>query len=230
MKIISKNRDYYDSAIGYGIDKERIFVRKSSTHSLPRDIDPIYIKGRKATKTRMINYTGYCLGYCGELIPIVLLQWEKGNDHNYNHYYGCSTVDNYCYTADDVSKKAPDLPTRRTFYGPEPISSKEWWDSAVENMQRFKPFFKDYNCAYFLVAGDEVELYPNLERLCFARLKDPYTAYQEIATYLFNDLAGDTKVHVPTGDDKVVAASKGFGHKYAFRKEPGTGRKGKKCN
>jgi len=60
---------------------------------------------------------------------------------------------------------------------------------------------------------------PNLGTVEFFKVMPPVTIHQEISRFIGNDLAEnrDAKVEMT---DKVLAASKGFGHKYAFRKEP----------
>jgi hypothetical protein len=59
---------------------------------------------------------------------------------------------------------------------------------------------------------------PILEKFCFHRLIDPYTAIQEIEMYI-GRIAINNTPPMPVGSDKVIAESKGF-DKWSFRKPP----------
>lgn len=69
---------------------------------------------------------------------------------------------------------------------------------------------------------NEVELYPVLQDLNFQKVKDPYTAFQEVQAYKFGVL-GCNENEVVTISDKDRIAGKGFDTKYGFRTRPHKG-------
>lgn len=60
---------------------------------------------------------------------------------------------------------------------------------------------------------------PRLDDYDVKTICDPYTAFQEIYQYISGVLGGRFPETVEI-NDKELAKKKGFGHKYAFRKEP----------
>ena len=63
MKIISNFKDYYDGGAVYGIDKSRIYVRKTKILDVPK----IKTSNHSWSKFIRINYDYDILGFCGEI-------------------------------------------------------------------------------------------------------------------------------------------------------------------
>jgi len=65
----------------------------------------------------------------------------------------------------------------------------------------------------------EIVVDPPLVDYGFPKLVDPFTAWQELSMYIGNNLAQERQGNDDISDDDM-ASMKGFGHKYAFRREP----------
>jgi len=91
-------------------------------------------------------------------------------------------------------------------------------------------FKKTARSCYPYYHGRNIDVEPNLvinpilKDYGFAGIKDPYSAIQEIDMYLGNQLAQEVEAPQIT-DDEIKKASHGFGHKYAFKTEPGKKKK-----
>lgn len=64
-----------------------------------------------------------------------------------------------------------------------------------------------------------VEINPQLSKINFHKQLDCYQCYQRLDMFIFNELQTADK-QTPLLSNDSIAQSKGFGHKYAFRKEP----------
>ena len=87
----------------------------------------------------------------------------------------------------------------------------------------FKGITLKYKSPIVLIKNDELIVNPCLKEYKFFKYMDAYTIYQELEMFVGNDLVRDTKVEVPVGSDKVLAASKGY-DKYSFRKDKSKGK------
>ena len=77
--------------------------------------------------------------------------------------------------------------------------------------------------------GEYIGLVTNaqLKDFQFAKMKDPFTAFQDIYMYISGVLGVDAKPMVQISD-KDLAHKRGHGGKYSFKKPPGTKKRGKK--
>lgn len=96
----------------------------------------------------------------------------------------------------------------------------------LKQSKKVLDLFLDQRVPYFVIESDpDAKSYGFrcilncvLKDYEFYKMFDPYQAYQEIRMFVENQLAQDTQVVVPVGDDKIIAHSKGF-NKYSFRKD-----------
>lgn len=77
------------------------------------------------------------------------------------------------------------------------------------------PFFKYHRT----MTATGVDVNPVLKDLDFMKVKDPYTAYQELDMFISGVMGGRSPVMVDVSDEDMKV-KKGFGHHYAFKKEP----------
>lgn len=112
---------------------------------------------------------------------------------------------------------------------------REWFAAVSAASKEHEGLFLEHRCPVFVatrgrIGFDETE-YPDrslvvnapLRRMEFARVFDPYTAYQEISMYL-GGLASPEKP-IPKLSDEDMAHSKGHGDRYSFRRAPTKSRK-----
>jgi len=228
MRIISKFKDYYDGVGAGDLDHIPVYERHEKQIEL---IQP-FPRGWRQSKYLIVNrnnkvsgfksglvterslYT-YVIGYCGELYPILKVVQDNGSISKYWYEYDVSTYLNY------VEKP-------RWSFDRHEQNLNEWLE--LIKTLKLKDIFKEHNVPVFIFDGFEIDtrkgtqpvlqvtLNPRLRKYEFYKVKEPYTAYQDIRVYVGNDLAHDTEVDVPTGDDKTLAESKGY-DKWSFRKE-----------
>ncbi len=219
MKLHTDFHDYYDNAVGYGIDEKVHYNR--FTKEVEINI--------KANASFPPNYLPtYLLGFCGKIYPLIKI-WES---------------ESFSYACDEIyaPKKAKYVYTFEHF---EKNKAKfcNWFDSSnyfqinhlLENKReliRIKQFFIDWH-----FQSDEVFLEnktpiwvvrldtyrqkglinPKLKDYGFNCIKDSFTAFQEISMYLSNILVEQKEVLKI--EDKYRIEQHGFDLKTSFRKE-----------
>jgi len=105
-----------------------------------------------------------------------------------------------------------------------------YFDRCEGGRDMYKHVFEEYKAPIFFVdrhndkaVGGKTEyknmiINPCLRDVEFARVIDPYTAYQELTAYLSNIAKPEPFVPVPS--DKDMVEIKGFDKKWSFRKKP----------
>tara|TARA_Y100000310_G_scaffold345710_1_gene468647 strand:+ start:5529 stop:6296 length:768 start_codon:yes stop_codon:yes gene_type:complete len=181
--------------------------------------------------------TGYVsIGFCGKLYTV--LEWRGKYYHHPEDILKAMLKRETIHTPDGrsftnepaIPKEHANTVRRQKFRGDNyhfPFNTKGW-EHWCERYQG-----KVIGDAPFILLGAPVYSYenpgggynrtftinPTLKEFGFPRLVDPWTAWQELSMYIGNNLAQELQ-----GMDQIcdedMAAMKGFGHKYAFRKEP----------
>lgn len=228
MRIISKFKDYYDSASAYGVDVEKIYVRDTKTSTIP------VIGDWWNSSLRMEKYD--IIGFCGEIYPIY---------NAANQYDDPTTRKERILYGDDAMKFKSNL-NWQTISKKEPFfiedeyykDDYDYWDTCrqyeklVKN-EILKSIFTQHSVPVFHIKSNaatkkdnkgstweiQITLNPNLKDLCFFKVKDSVQAFSEIHQFLDVIQSQDTQVDVPVGGNDVVGRSKGFDEN-SFRKEP----------
>lgn len=198
MKIVGKGKkDYYDCVSMMGVDETQILVRNPQT---------IYLKDIHLDKLFSGCRYGYhdfekvTLFFCGK---IHTLYYVKGKLVGFDDTLPKEYESNYHVT----------LEWLRSYRSPMP------------KLSEFESIALKYKCPYFAINtaptrtygwGLVLELYPLLRDYQFEKVVDPFTAYQEISSYHFNNLVTNNDNHddIP---DKYKIAKKGFDEVYGFR-------------
>jgi len=219
MRIISKFRDYYDGVQGMDLEKDDVWVRKQSKTGFKNirtngfnyynyssylfGIDVVYDKTLGG-----IKFSNGVIGFCGNIIPFL----------NIGGYI--------CFTEEDAYNHKPDFIVSR--YKRDEYTFNKHVKAAFldQSYERFQHIFSDYDCPSFRIQCTsmnlnecELTINPTLNDSGFFKLKDSYTAYQDISMYVFGVL-GNRNDKTVTISDEDMKKQKGFGHKYAFKKEP----------
>ena len=224
MKLHSDFHDYYDTAVGYGIDEKVHYnrFRRTVEKNLVLDLD--------APRVRHGNT--FLLGFCGEIYPFIQII-ERGEDRKPKHFY-------YLYSYEEYFDRA--LQTESVI---EHIIFNLHWSRQRESekeikkgltkllsKERVKSFFTDWrkrDDTLFLehrvpvwlldldIFDRQITLNPKLSELDFERLKDAHAAFQEISTYLANILV-EQKETAPI-EDRYRIEQHGFDSKTSFRRE-----------
>ena len=246
MNILSKFKDYYDY-LNDPQDKAHTFVRyiPSDTskefqdmtafimkHSTFKDLPhEFYISNDKFTSSLKVNI----FYFCGLLYPYFVMshaKLEPGNIHKQTHYHflfdADAAIDLYkAASAWDTNSKTPkdvinNVSSQRFFQNHRLETLKCFFKDLYSHFKFLESFSKRFKVPYFVMSPipQYLLINPKLSEIDFYKLMPPEQAYQMIEMYLFNTLMVETIKPVPVGNDKVIAASKGFTSKYSFRKEP----------
>lgn len=225
MRIISDFHDYYDSAMAYGADEEVVYVRKTKDIVDPNDYQlggGEYVPQLGRGSLPRLAY----IGFCGWIIPAV-------NQYVYRDARKLWGSWEWCYSLEEIEAVRP-----RGKDGKDPWSAEE---AAVFEVGKYKnlQLFRDYNCPVFLAIPERyhyrrnmreldkvVKLNQPLGEMNFARVFDPFSAYQEIEMFLSGVLGwpGNATAEVA---DKHRFEGHGY-NKESFRKTEPTGRKARK--
>ncbi len=198
--------DYYDTAVGYGIDSNvhyRRFTKEAE----------INFKA-KLDFPRLWGLSPFLLGFCGQIYPMILL---VKRDLAYQ------TIDwFYAYGYEELIDKQIEWANSKKAYI---YSHKKMGTEA-------KRFFEDWrqqDDSLFLENKTPVWIYKlernnrkavinsKLKKYQFDRIKDANTAFQEISMYLSNILVEQKEIAVV--EDIYRIEQHGFDIKTSFRKE-----------
>ena len=220
MKIISKFADYYDS-VGkqfLGIQDQQIGLRKTTevTDSTlkKRIVSELQFSNRfngcfrECLHRNIIVFESYCIAFSGYIVPLVKV--TKSNEHE------CIESFNYSYESLHLNSPVKLSNWRvKSFY--EIFSKKdkvlplEFWNELQTPLFILK--FRSHlfgDTTPFLITN------PNLNKLEFFRIKDPFTCYQELDQFL-TKLTKPEEIH-PQIDDLTRLIEHGFDKKLSFRK------------
>ncbi len=210
MRLHTDFHDYYDNAVGYGIDENVYYNRFSkevAIHFKPKfDFD----------------YLGKgLLGFCGEIYPFrEITRYNRKDDSEYDSDDYKVVERYYAFSFEEYKNK-----------------ESEWKESSFDfsyyetkKEKKLKQFFIDWReqsndiflehrvPIWTLKLGRNKGLInPRLKDYGFDRIKDSFTAFQEISMYLSNILVEQKETVII--EDKFRIEQHGFDLKKSFRKE-----------
>lgn len=232
MRIISNFHDYYDTAMGYGMDYDIIWLRKEKKVKQPPRIDSYISRSMNSGSVLDISVHTHIIGFCGKIYGCVELWLPDSNERTI-----CYKIEEIDAFIDTNCKKK-----QKGYYyskqGDRRYKFGYWWYKSImgwrrgafekyfEKCEKFRDdheqFFLDNNTPVFI---DNI-INAKLKDLEFYRVFDPYTAFQEIQMF-YGRLKSPEKP-IPKISDADMLEAKGFDPKWSFRKEPGKKRKRKK--
>jgi len=189
MLIVSDFHDYYDTAIGYGIDKTCVYKRKSEEIE---DYDELWptIRGHRVdgSESGKASYwmRRIVIGFCGEMFPGVQVHVD---DHSKSH----KTYDLFFYDAEKYTeflKEHDFFQDDKRYYHPGDIRKNKGIEDHFNpnNWSHLKGLFIEHKCPVILIVPKKrgylkndnrkpgVLLNPQLKGYGFVVVKDPYTA------------------------------------------------------
>lgn len=213
MRLHTDFHDYYDNAVGYGVDDNVHYNRFTKE-----------VEIRVKSKNDFPNYgNAGLLGFCGIIYPFIEL--EKYNQ-KYDDEYDSDNfkvVERYhAYSFEEHERK------KSEWY--EYTANYYYYDYSRET--KLKQFFTDWSYQsddifqQFKVPTWTLKLDRNLNKglinaklkdYGFDRIKDAFAAFQEISMYLSNILVEQKEIAVV--EDKFRIEQHGFDLKKSFRKE-----------
>lgn len=233
MRIISKFRDYYDNASGYGIDLECIFLRESKKieyktnngsqlyNNYPRFSSLSHIRGHSGV---LYEAQPMVLGYCGKMIPFIKVSYLT------NYSFQGKTETSFFYNKLDfmnfMNKNGFNM-KGMVFYG---IRFNDFGLRGEKSIERFFNHkfndldfvFSEYNVPYFIYHNEhgviKMETNPKLMDIQFQSQKDSVNCFQEIFMYI-SGVLGSKEKEIKNISDKDKIQQHGF-DKWSFRKPP----------
>lgn len=230
VRIISSFKDYYDSAMGYGIDHDLIWLRESK--EVKEDIGPRRkYQWSNYWFSNNFHYINVNIGFCGKLYGCTKV--SKKDD-------GKVLAEAICHSVEDIDNFIESNFKKKQikYYYDRKGSWRNNLDMGLNGRRaNFEKFFKDVaeysddKVEKFLIKNNTPVVVGNtlnasLKKWEFYRVVDPYTAFQEIQMF-FGKLRSPEKPIPPISDADMLEA-KGFDPKYSFRKEPNKKKKKKK--
>lgn len=230
MLIIRDQPDYYDSAIGYGIDKTIVYRRHQrvvTDPALKKDMaDAISVIEDKTPFLRRSLFDTFYVGFCGRLYVGTYVyqnlktgRYERplrGQDEK-RHYQRLHFWSERDYPPAELDR----LGTQRFYLGggnrPSCKTLREWLGKTTQGVEH-QEIFQKHRLVSFVVIDREFILDPCLKDLSFQRVIGGVEAYQEISMFI-SGVLGSLEKDIIVTDDRDLAISKGFDDR-SFRKEP----------
>lgn len=234
MYIISKFHDFYDTAMGQGIDKSLVFKREKvesnlnySTYSKrASDIKPQPIPIEVVSGLMNVPHDMYdrgstriipmILGFCGKFYPFYQFYdypnkeyiWTVEEfEHQYSKYFPEKIERFYSKPEKNEYYKKIRLYNIKDFY-------ENFDGSKLVNV------FTDLNTPIFMIElfkEPKFTNHPSLKEIKFFYVMDAYTAFQEISMYL-GGVLGVGQPELVKINDKEMLKKKGFDN-MSFKKE-----------
>lgn len=244
MRIISKFKDYYDSVQSYGQDKSLVYIRNTeeirmfnsqNINDPNKKFDAIK---EKCLDTESHELKGFSwggqykfgfVGFCGNYFPFVVHERYENSDplaqgkYYYDYFYDSESLrdelnkTNY-FKTEGVPKKweKKKKPVKEYIDMFNRKPANKFFDIFVEYKIPVFAYYDDY-----LIGRDSGYKFffnPQLSKLQFYKVKQPYQAFQEIEQFMSGVLGVNAPVMVELSDkERTVKA--GF-DKWSFRKMP----------
>ena len=253
MRIISKDKDYYDGAVGFYSDNDVVYVRKKEviqySWGKPSPDQRIYETIREDTLKLLQlpelntwpNFTSYAsyslLFFCGRVY--VTLKYEEETFWSFDtfHQYLENKAKNSRFWKKERAKTDLETlekrETKKRYFTAQPYCEstaktiKPSYEVPVE-------LFLKVGTPCFLIEisyGTQrcITLNPNLRKLGFASKLDSFTCYQELDMFLGNQMA-QQKDPVPQRTDDLIRDQHGFNDKSFRNTAPSTKKERRKAN
>lgn len=219
MRIISRFRDYYDAVMKTGMDREVVYVRENVTHELEREYDLDFLVSSSGSyHSSEILF----LGYCGQIFKVMTVKAfdQRFVFHDFEEFKQFMLYHKFGSEWD--------------------FGHRRWWPSKYQQFQEYDTsklvdLFHKFQTPLFTLSylnknprnnsRTRITLGPNLKDLGFHRIKDTYTAYQDIFQYVAGVL-NQKENNTVNISDKDKIHKHGF-DKHSFRNLPGK-KRGKK--
>jgi len=229
MKIISKFKDYYDSISQTYRDEQIIYKRDITTIDLPHRYRSIEGFDQFLVNSAPYKIQLLVLGFCGKIFPLIHVIDYRGGTGRYSvHGEGFYCFEDFFKYAQThhllsviPSDKKYSLFSRR--YGLYMKDLKLFFSSDESN--EFLKLFRAHNVPVFCIRPDPEKRYaqqlvlnPFLKEYSFHKVKDPFSAHQDLVQYISSFLHQPENPMVQISDQDKIAKH-GF-NKFSFRKEP----------
>lgn len=214
MLIVSKFHDYYDTASSFGIDKNCLYKRKTTTSNLKA---PSAYPCR--CESERFQYEGHfrAIGFCGKIFPLIEIQ----------KYLGKELMEtDFIYSLEDSIRyfEMEKISDKYRYRGLRAVKAdlKRFFDKDQSSLEKlfFELKVPVFVFGHKLDDDSNLILNPELGKLKFFRVKDAHSAFQDIFMFLSGVLGAPPRPTVEIAD-KYKQEAKGHDGPYSFKKPPG---------
>lgn len=231
MLIISKFYDYYDTAMGLGVDKTIVYKRETTETHIPRDDydwksrqnDPLYSvkithayckRGSWFNQKRKYISTGL-LGFCGKIYPFAVISSDERDVK-----YPPTTDVYYDIESAEYNLRGFESGDIEDMLG---LRTQTMLQNHFSTKHKFDETFKKNNTPVWIIEssygrGMKFIKDPYLKSMRLQKIIDPYTAYQDIQMFI-SGVLGTKENDMVQIEDELMAKKRGF-DKWSFRKLP----------
>jgi len=242
MRIISPFKDYYDNIQAYGIEESLNFIREPKKHiqklsfqiKRDKDIIPLFWPYEHTNQNDYVKIEYIIIGFCGHWHLCVKITENKETQAKFLY----SFEEYEAYRKQTKNLALIDHYNARwnsffVFDNPEePIGKK--LKSTFNKVKYLNDIstFQWYEAPIIIVTVDRSKAQKtftangSLREYKFEKVKDPYTAYQEISMFV-SGVLGHEEDHPSLMSDDVMRDKKGFDN-WSFKTKPGTKKPRKK--
>lgn len=241
MRIISPFKDYYDSALAYGIDPNLVYRREATATLTPAGWD------NYLSAFLPVAPSGYDDPYAWFSIHLALVVigskgfrvWVPRDPELTTESLGVnSAVKLALPLAEARTKIVTELRDLGFGYKWEPEDPvDDFLTEMNEPVTISEQWSVDLGAPCFVTwlgqrrgGQHSAILNPRLATLGVERYLDPYSAFQEITMFLGQKFAAEDKAPRTVGDDRVIAQSKGFDDQSFRTAAPGNKKENRKAN
>ena len=227
MLINSKFKDYYDNIMSVGIDRDCVYIRKTEKICHDKEI-VFHLLNSPSNKLAGYIFTPFLIGFCGKIYPVVRVSKIEIAPKKPTHVHLYSLEDYAEYLSTNNIKIKVD----RRSYGRGVDTEEGLKHFFNKDYKKLEIIFMKYKAPVFSIEHDEdvspnnwgyrpivLILNPKLKDFDFIRVKDPFTAFQEIFMFKAGVL-GNPEKEIITISDKDKAKQHGHDGKYSFKKPP----------
>lgn len=242
MRIISKFNDYYDSALAYGMDPNLVYRRETSVVRSPESWDGAL---RELIEFREpFFYDPVVTYHVGPALVVVgnraFRIWVSDDVRFNDQTLGVNTTKSILVDDNQVAEillqgvkdnfGMHNLPEAKRRI-PEVLESYRQPFTISEKWVLGAPCFAVPTImCHGRQTSHPVVLNPRLATLGIDKRLDPFSAFQEITMSLGHWLAAEDNAPRTVGDDRVIAASKGFDDQSFRTAAPGKKKENRKLN
>ena len=229
MLIIREKPDYYDSAIGYGVDKTVVYQRKTRAAQDPAIVGDIKAAIEKVEARnpflRRSKYVPFHVGLCGKIYTgAYTFENQKTGEMKGSLFRndGDHWVRRHFWVEKDYPAGDLDSKSKSGLYlwdGNRPVTKtiREWLTKMHQGVESMDVFL-EHRLVAFVSIDREIILEPCLKDLGFQRMIGGVEAFQEIMMFI-SGVLGMLERETSVTEDKYIALSKGFDER-SFRKDP----------
>lgn len=238
MRIISNFKDYYDGVAKQGIDTEIVYAREIYEESYEKLNEQVFSYASIFFDVKGLNSLRYSekaelhyLGFCGKIYPFIKLFSHSITVNSENKRESSIVLKKIFWSAESFIEYAKEhftcfeKSTYRFWSKTDDLGSESDIKQAfkeIKNESMMKELFFSFNSPIFLITpgnrSHKITINPILKELEFFKVKDSYSAFQDLSMYVSGVLNQSDNAMIKISDaDKIH--KHGF-DKWSFRKLP----------